>query len=198
MRTPSITRCSMWSVALILATAFPTVTHTAVPSLCSVGELRNEPGYRYRVERIREFVDSATVIVRAVAVGVDTLDTDAFDPRYRREPAVVFRPLEALRGTVPHDRLVFPGTVVDRDDFNPDSVPYTIVRLAGQRGDCEAKEYRLGAEYLFILRPSRRGGLTPHWRPLAPFNEQVRDAADPWVEWVRARVRQSSASQRGA
>jgi hypothetical protein len=171
-------------VAAAVAASYP---HSA-PALCSVGELRGSPDYRYRVERIREFVDSATVIVRAVAVGVDTLDTDSFDPQYRREPAVVFRPVEALRGTVPHDRLVFPGTVVDRDDFNPGTVPYTIVRLAGQRGDCEAKEYRLGAEYLFILRPSRRGGLTPHWRPLAPLNEQVHGAEDPWVEWVRTQV----------
>jgi len=189
----------MWSVALIIAAAaLPIVTHTPERSLCSVTELRHSSGYRYRVERIGEFVDSATVIVRAVAIGVDTLDTDAVDPRYRREPAVVFRPLETLRGTVAPDRLVFRGAVVDRDDFNPGSVPYTLVRLAGQRGDCEAKEYRLGAEYLFILRPSRRGGLTPHWRPLAPFNEQVRGAEDPWVEWVRARIRQSSARQRGA
>ena len=99
---------------------------------------------------------------------------------------------------MPEDRLLFPGTLVDRDDFNPDSVPYTIVRPAGQRGDCDAKEYRLGAEYLFILRPSRRGGLTPHWRPLAPFNEQLRGADDPWIEWVRAQVRQRSVSPRGA
>ena len=188
----------MWPLALIiLTTPVPTVAYSAAPSLCSVGELRNSPGYRYRVERIREFVDSATVIVRAVAIGVDTLDTDAFDPRYRREPAVVFRPLETVRGTAP-DRLIFPGTVVDRDDFNPGSVPYTIVRLAGQRGDCAAKIYRLGAEYLFILRRTQGGGLTPHWRALAPFNEQVRGADDPWLKWVRTRVRQSSQSSPGA
>ena len=188
----------MWSLTLTIAAALPTATHTAPLSLCSVTELRQSSGYHYRVERIREFVDSATVIVRAVAIGIDTLHTEAFDPRYRREPAVVFRPLETLRGTVPQARLIFPGTVVDRDDFNPGSVPYTLVRLAGQRGECEAKEYRLGAEYLFILRPSRRGSLTPHWRPQAPFNEQVRGTNDPWVEWVRTRVRRGSASPRGA
>jgi hypothetical protein len=188
----------MWSLPVIVVAAVTASGPPSSPAVCRIAELVASPDYRYRVERVREFIDSATVIVRAVAVGVDTLDTDSTDPAYRREPAVVFRPVETLRGTVPENRLIFPGTLVERDDFNPGPVPYTIVRLAGQRGDCEAKEYRLGSQYLFILRPGYRGGLTPHWRALAPFNEQVRGADDPWAEWVRARVRERNASPRGA
>src|SRR5688572_14229316 len=162
----------MLSFAFLLAVAFSSGSPGTNPALCSVRELRASPGYRYRVERIREFIDSATVIVRTTAMGPDTLgvrptEPDSFAPV---RSSVVFQVLETLRGTVPNDRLVLPGTLVDRDDFNRGAVPYTIVRHAGQRGDCEAREYRVGGQYLFILRPSRAGsGLTPYWRPLAPF-----------------------------
>jgi hypothetical protein len=80
------------------------------------------------------------------------------------------------------------GSVVSHDDFNRLPVPYGMVRSAGQRGDCDAREYRLDAEYLLILRTAY-DGLNPHWKPLAPFNEQVRGADDPWVVWVRQQVR---------
>ena len=36
-------------------------------NVCSVEELRTSPDYGYRVERIVDFIDSAEVIVRAVA-----------------------------------------------------------------------------------------------------------------------------------
>ena len=192
----------MWSLLILVAVAalpFPSVPRDR--AVCSVSELRANPGYRYRPERIREFVDSATVIVRAVAIGIDSVGGRPATPPDIRlyEFLLRFRVIETMRGAVLDDRLVSPGILVDRDDFNPDPVPYTIVRLSGQRGDCAAKDYRAGAEYLFILRPSRvDGSLTPYWRPLAPFNEQVRGADDPWVEWVRAQVRSQSGSGRGA
>jgi hypothetical protein len=149
-------------------------------------ELRETPGYRYRVERIREFIDSATIIVRAVAIG-----PEAYSPLTERPGPVTgvsFAVTERLRGTGIADRFVLPGMLVENDDFNPGPVPYTIVRRAGQRGDCFAREYRMGAEYLLILRESHRGVLTPYWRPLAPFNEQLRGPDDPWLLWVRQQV----------
>jgi hypothetical protein len=158
--------------------------------LCSVGELRRSPGYRYRAERIHEFVDSALVIARVLAVAPDTLRwsrTADADTSVRVVPAVAFRVVETLRGPIPGGRLVVPGSLVDRDDFNRGPVPYTMVRSSGQRGDCWAREYRLGAEYLLLLRPGW-SGLTPYWIPLAPLNEQVNGANDPWVQWVRARL----------
>jgi hypothetical protein len=164
---------------------------SAVPSAragaCSVVELRRSPGYTYRVERVAQFVESAEVIVRAVAVGVDSSG---------RRPAVAFAPIEWIRGNLSAGPLRASGTLVDRDDFNPRSVPYTMVRPAGQRGDCFAREYRRGAEYLLLLRYLGAETLTPYWIPLAPLNEQVTGADDAWVTWVRAQARTVGATSR--
>ena len=155
------------------------------PALCSVRELRVSPGYIWRAERITDFVDSADVIVRARAVARDSMLGGPLDsPRWF--PAVRLEVLEALRDST-HLSIVAYGDVVDRDDFNPLSVPYQMVRRAGQHGDCYASEYRLGAEYLLLLKRDARG-LTPYWKPLAPLNEQITGTDDPWVQWVRKRV----------
>jgi len=144
------------------------------PTLCSVGELKSSPGYSYRVDRIRQFVDSASVIVRARALASSTGDTH-----------VRFAILEHIRGPDSLSHLELRGVLVARDDFNSGTVPYQIVRSAGQRGDCHAQEYRAGAEYLLILQERGIEGLSPHWKPLAPFNEQLRGPDDPWLIWVR-------------
>jgi hypothetical protein len=181
----------MWQLLLASLVIGPTGPLSSdMAALCSVGELRRSPGYRYRAERIREFVDSALVIARVIAVAPDTLRwsrTADADTSVRVVPAVAFRVVETLRGSIPGDRLVIPGRLVDRDDFNRDPVPYTMVRSSGQRGDCWAQEYRLGAEYLLLLRPGW-SGLTPYWKALAPLKEQVNGASDSWVQWVRARL----------
>ena len=143
------------------------------PSMCSVAELKSSQGYIYRTDRIKQFVDSAPVIVRAKALG--TAAIDAF---------VRFEILERIRGADSLTHLDLRGVLVSRDDFNGGTVPYQMVRSAGQRGDCFAQEYRAGAEYLLILEP-RVDGFTPHWKPLAPFNEQLRGPEDPWLIWVR-------------
>ena len=156
---------------------------------CSVGELRGNPGYQYRVERVRQFLDSAEIIVRAKAV------SEFADGGYW--PRIRFDVLERLRAPDSLVHVELRGSVVDRDDFNRLPIPYLIVRSAGQRGDCEAREYKLGAEYLLILRPGHERQ-SPHWKPLAPFNEQVRGADDPWVAWVRQHVRPSGNPYGGA
>jgi hypothetical protein len=153
--------------------------------VCSVRELRHSPGYRYGVERVREFVDGADVIVRAAAMRADSAGR------------IVFAPREWIRGEQAGGPLALPGRLVPGDDFNPGAVPYTIVRSAGQHGDCFAQEYRAGAEYLLLLQ-ARGGALTPFWAPLAPLNEQVRGAADPWVRWVRARAGRRGPARGGA
>jgi len=147
------------------------------PSSCSVSELRSSPGYSYRIDRIRQFVDSASVILRAKALATSTGDTH-----------VRFEILEHIRGPDSLSHLELRGVLVARDDFNSGTVPYQIVRPAGQRGDCHAQEYRAGAEYLLLLQPGVEG-LTPHWKPLAPFNEQLRGPDDPWLIWVREAAR---------
>jgi hypothetical protein len=141
---------------------------------CSVRELRAFPGYAYRPARVADFVDSAEVIVRARVVSADSA---------AGESVVSFAPLEWMRGGPPAGPLRVRGTLVERDDYNPRPVPYTMVRPAGQRGDCFAQEYRRGGEYLLLLR-----GGTPYWKALAPLNEQVRGADDAWAVWVRARA----------
>lgn len=162
----------------------PEVDSVMDGTLCSVGALRNNPeGYHWPLDRIHRLVDDTDVIVRAVAVDarIDPEDPNGIWGQVR------FQATETIRGVVGEAELEFFGRLVDQDDFNPGDVPYRIVRRAGQRGDCFAREYRAGREYLFLLR-ARNGNLTPYWVPLAPTNEQIRDETDPWLEWVRARV----------
>jgi hypothetical protein len=155
------------------------------PTRCSVGALRQNPdGYHWPVADIERFAAEADVVIRAVAHGVET---DAAGDRYAS--TVRFRTVEVLAGAPDGRDLVFPGIIVDHADFNEGSVPYQIVRTAGLRGDCHAREYRIGGEYLLLLREDE-GTLTPHWAPLAPTNEEIRGEDDPWVAWVRDRLEQ--------
>lgn len=143
---------------------------------CSVVTLRQNADYRYTHDQIGGFVDSSSVIVRAVA-------DRAYDG-----PLVSFAIREWIRGEPDGSPLRAYGYFVDADDFNVQPVPYRMVRRAGQRGNCFANEYRRGAEYLLILQKTERG-LTPYWMPLAPSNEQIRGDNDPCFLWVRDRVK---------
>lgn len=158
------------------------VLSPAPPARCSVFELRHQSsGYRYRVERVADFVDSAHIIVRVRAVDSTAVE----DWREQTSPAVRFQILERIRGAANDSMIGLPGQFVDRDDFNPLPVPYQMVRASGQRGWCYTREYRRDGEYLLLLR-RHRGRLTTEWQPLAPLNEQVQGADDEWVRWVRA------------
>ena len=170
---------SIASETLMVIAILPALMLMIPPSanVCSVGELKSSSGYSYRIERIRQFVDSASVIVRARALGAPVSDTH-----------LRFEILEHIRGPDSLAYLDLRGVLVNRDDFNRGTVPYQIVRAAGQRGDCHAREYRADAEYLLILQPGVEG-LHPNWKPLAPFNEQLRGPDDPWLIWVRDAAR---------
>jgi hypothetical protein len=100
---------------------------------------------------------------------------------------VHFEVLEVLKGESVAQEVTVAGALVEGDDFNRSIVPYRIVRSAGQRGDCFAKEYKRNGEYLLLLR-RQAGFLTPYWAPLAPLNEQVQGQDDPWVRWVRSEI----------
>jgi len=60
-----------------------------------------------------------------------------------------------------------------------------------------ALEYRIGAEYLLLLRhggpaPADAEGneLTPYWAPLSPTNEQLfGGVSDAWFVWVSKELR---------
>src|SRR5688572_33115074 len=102
----------MWSLlVLVAAVALPFPSVPRDRALCSVSELRANPGYRYRTERIREFVDSASVIVRAVAIAIDSAGgRPATPPDVRLDEFLIrFRVVETLRGAMLDDRLVLPG-----------------------------------------------------------------------------------------
>ena len=110
-----------------------------------------------------------------------------------------FGQLEVLKGVLPGESLRVSGILSDDDDLNEKSVPYSFVRPGGRHGNCFAMQYRVGAEYLLLLRPKNEPGapvpgpLTPYWAPLSPANEQLAGGAvDPWVAWVRARARRKS------
>jgi hypothetical protein len=95
--------------------------------------------------------------------------------------------VEVLKGRTPSQELILEGYLSDRDDFNDRPVPYDFVRPEGRHGDCFASSYRGGAEHLLLLRIFK-GEARARWGPLAPTNEQVTGADDPWVNWVRAEV----------
>jgi hypothetical protein len=169
--------------AMVLVLAGPSMT---APYLCSVREMKGGPRYERTTDRIGAIVDQASVIVRAEAVSADSMPVVRGDS-VRWFKAVRFAVREVVRDSVPGGQLVLPGWIVDRDDFNRWPVPYQMVRASGQRGDCYASEYRLGAEYLLLLARDARG-LNVRWMPLAPLNEQIRDPEDPWLRWVRERA----------
>jgi len=151
---------------------------TTPPVRCSVMELGHSPSYVWPIRRVADRVDSAPRIVRVVAVSADA-----------RAHTVTFRALEWLKGRPTNgDTLSLPGVSVLLDDFNRRPVPYQLVRSAGTRGSCFANEYRVGGEYLLLLQDAPRSNALYPW-PLGPVNEQLRGDDDPWLTWVRERLR---------
>ena len=141
--------------------------------------------------------DADAIVVAAAVRTIDPADRDRLFAR-GTPPAddverlfygtVGLRVEKTFKGDAGAPTLTVVGTLVDRDDFNPQPVPYRSVRPSGSTGACYAYEYRTGASYLLFLKRSPGGTLTPYWAALQPVNEQPRDAADPWLQWVRNQV----------
>ncbi|HUF73324.1 MAG TPA: hypothetical protein VMR74_10545, partial [Gammaproteobacteria bacterium] len=131
-----------------------------------------------------ELVDSATVIVRARAMGLSDNLSPAGGPA-SSNILVEFQVLRVLKGELSSRVISFDGHIVSRNDFNELPVPYPFIRPGGRSGNCYALEYRLGSQYLLILRTPHNAEdaktLTPYWSPLAPTNEQIRGSQDPWL-----------------
>lgn len=160
-----------------IAAAAPYRTGTPDPRMCSI-----EPPIEFSAARTRTIVREAEVIVRAVAVGAAPAPPGSKRPA----PHVVFTVREVLKGDGVPAKLSFYGGLDDRDSFQEGPVPYLGFHRWYGGGDCLAMTYRPGAEYLLLLSHSRdRSTLDPYWELLAPTNEQIRGADDPWVEWVR-------------
>jgi hypothetical protein len=173
--------------------ALPILTgHPPAPDRCSLSGLHdNAEGYQYRLEQIQRLVADADVIARVTTIDAKPLPTLRGEPESWQIYAIGFRVDELLRGPDSLGRIELPGWFVDRDDFNRGAVPYRMVRSAGQRGDCYAREYRRGASYLLLLKTDTTG-YDLSWGPLAPVNEQLRGADDPWFRWVREEMERGS------
>ncbi len=77
----------------------------------------------------------------------------------------------------------------DRDDFNDHVPPYRFVRPNGRHGSCYANTYRLGAQFLLILKKKASGEFTVNWSGLGPVNAQLHSSSDPWLLWVREQAK---------
>jgi hypothetical protein len=103
---------------------------------------------------------------------------------------IEFRVEEILKGENVPSTITLNGYLTERDDFNDRPVPYDFVRPGGRGGSCSAYEYRWGSEFLLFLKKAD-GKLTIRWYALAPTNEQLRSADDPWIVWVKEQLNSS-------
>jgi hypothetical protein len=134
-------------------------------------------------------VSRAEIIVRATAV--EYVKAPVGDLRQLNEPGdaeIEFSVREILKGEAVPSTIVLNGYLAARDDFNDRPVPYYFVRPGGRGGSCSAYEYKQGAEFLLFLKKIN-GRLTIRWYALAPTNEQVHSADDPWVVWVKEQLK---------
>ena len=142
-------------------------------------------------------VSDAEVIARVRAEGLSS--TPGRAGAMGGSPTQVrFAILELLKGRLSSTTIEFNGSLTDRDDRNDGRVPYDSIRPGGRHGNCVALEYRIGAEYLLLLRRGDPGDpayakgneLTPYWAPLSPTNEQLFGGArDAWFAWVSQELR---------
>ena len=140
-------------------------------------------------------VSGAEVIVRAAADRY--VKAPEGNLRYLNEPddaEIEFRVEETLKGENVPTTIILNGYLTDKDDFNDRPVPYDFVRRGGQGGSCSAYEYRQGTEFLLFLK-KQNGKFTVSWYALAPTNEQLHSADDPWVVWVREQLKSSKAKR---
>ena len=132
-----------------------------------------------------DIVNKADAIVRATATEYATPPSD---PRIRTtgtpDSKIRFKVVETIRGPVVPD-LILPGYLVDRDDFNDQASPYSVVRPNGRSGSCFANSCRSGVQVLLFLKKTKSRELTVNWYALGPVNEQLHSDHDPWLLWVR-------------
>jgi hypothetical protein len=76
------------------------------------------------------------------------------------------------------------GQTARYDGPNDGTAPYDFVRRGGRHGNCFASDYKSGGQFLLFLR-----GGTVHWSPLAATNEEVSGPKDPWVVWLKDRLK---------
>lgn len=143
-------------------------------------------------------VSRAEIIVRATALKY--VKAPAGDLRQLNEPndaEIEFSVKEILKGEAVPATIVLNGYLTARDDFNDRPVPYDFVRPGGRGGSCSAYKYMQGAEFLLFLKKVD-GRLTIRWYALAPTNEQLHSADDPWVVWVKDQLKSAESKETSA
>lgn len=135
-------------------------------------------------------IHGADLIVRAVNRGyLTTPPTPPDRGGWTLSPPLSplqFDVVEVLKGAQTNTQVILDGYEAQTDDFNDRSVPYDFVRPGGRSGRCFANTYKVGAEYLLMLRYARSSGdFTVDWYMLGAVNEQLRSEEDPWLLWVR-------------
>jgi hypothetical protein len=185
-RIHPVPRAAFMAAVVLAAGGFapPVGDPAAAPGIgafCSI-----YPPLEFSARRTRDIVLGAEVVVRATAIGRAPAPPGSARPNGYY---VSFAIREVIKGTPPADTLVFMGGLDDQDSFREpgeDAVPYEMFYRWYGGGDCIAGTYRPGAEYLLLLGHRGPGeDLNPYWAVLAPTNEQIRGADDPWVRWVR-------------
>jgi len=119
-------------------------------------------------------------IIRATAVG--NLESPA-----NVDSRITFAVEEVLKGDSLDSTITLRGYLNDKDDFNDHPVPYTFVRPGGRGGSCFARSYKQGAQYLLFLKKTP-DGFAVEINALAPVNEQLHSAEDPWVYYVKGLI----------
>ena len=184
------------TLALAAAISGSALARSVPAWMCSFGESPDRP-HISSLEWVRSLVHNAQLIVRARAVRYGQGDHYLVPPDAAGmggARTVEFQVLENLtprRGVPTTSTLYIGGYLTSHDDFNRGTVPYLQVRTDGQRGSCFASQYRRGGEFLLLLQVRPSGYYTPYWSILAPLNEQIRGADDPWVQWVRRQLSSS-------
>jgi hypothetical protein len=145
----------------------------------------------------KQMVAGADLIVRATAVNYAVPPAN---PNVRTsgisESRVRFSVEEVVKGSYTSREIILPGSLSNRDEWNPAQPPYTQPRHSAE-ASCFSNMYRQGGQFLLVLK--RQGSVaaifssdteyTVNWSPLRPVNAQLRSPAGPWLQWVREQVK---------
>ena len=126
------------------------------------------------VESAAEITDRAEVILLVKVP----------DEKIERVSPISMTVLEVLKGDFKASAVVVDGETARYEGANDLPAPYDFVRPGGRSGDCFADDYKPGGQFLLFLRHG-----TVHWSPLAATNEEVSGPSDPWVTWVKERLK---------
>ena len=126
------------------------------------------------VETASEITDRAEVILLVKVP----------DEKIEQVSPITMAVLEVVKGGFKGSTVVVEGETARYEGRNDSPVPYDFVRPGGRSGDCFADDYKPGGQFLLFLRDG-----SVHWSPLAATNEEVSGPTDPWVTWVKQRLK---------